>query len=277
MDDQTDVSGWLRGDRTAFGRGNEAASGQHGASQSDDTAWFTGSKVVREDGSPLVVYRGEPGADPDRDLFANTRKAALIFTSVREAAAACAGRHVDHRGRALSQTIAAFNLSIRMPLRLGETAGVELERFVEWQELILKLVDRGGITEHLLRAAVQGEVGSWRIPLGYTDTVDAATPGTKPLAFAEVFRLANSPTFLDIVKRAGHDGLFYRCVFHGDESARPNRRRDIGYDDRDFSVDQWHPFDESQVRRVKCSHNHDILSLTEYRERSPKLRNHRTP
>jgi hypothetical protein len=167
--------------------------------------WFGDSKVVDENGQPMVVYRGEHGADGGIDF--QSRLASLSF-GTREVANAYAVEPNDSADKAEAPRVYPTYLRIENPL-----INTPDDPFIELGEVADKLGQ--DVAEAAARkfAAEIEETDNW--DENFADRYDSVDEllDERPEAVRELYTLAwrffDAPEFVNAAKKAGYDGAIH--------------------------------------------------------------------
>ena len=167
--------------------------------------WFGDSKVVDADGKPLVVYRGEHGADGGIDF--QSRLASLSF-GTREVANAYASEPNDSADKAEAPRLYPVYLRIENPLMNDPS-----DPFIELGDVANKLGQ--DVAEAAARkfAAEIEETDNW--DENFADQYDSVDEllDERPEAVRELYTLAwrffDAPEFVNAAKKAGYDGAIH--------------------------------------------------------------------
>src|SRR5690606_36205601 len=153
--------------------------------------------------------------------------------------------------------VGIYELRIDRPFDLStrDDEGKFVDSITALPYLQTRLVGTAGITyDELLR--VVEDVDGWR----WYDTrrrdgdwVMGPLRDVADEAYIEPHLLADSPAFIDLVRRAGYDGLYYHGFFSSEDLFE--RPLDVvlaegGYNHRDCTTEEWRPFHRSQVSWV---------------------------
>jgi hypothetical protein len=247
--------------------------------------WFSGSKVVDENGNPLVVYRGQRKT-PRPTSFATTfGRATPAFTPVHEIASVYA-RTQDFWGGGSAEyetgaNVGAYFLSIKNPADLREfgvhdsLGHILMSLFEidfnneETEGKTLGLNDFLMIAEGLKARSEQsvfkfesdayqgwGEAEPedvvndlYACQAEDVDPVDTFQHYFDAIT-TDVYALADSKNFTNLLKRAGYDGIIHKDV--GEIAVKfidqpPEQIPGIDVDD-DYSFDTYRPFYQTQIK-----------------------------
>lgn len=167
--------------------------------------WFGDSLVVDAAGNPMVVYRGEHGADGGIDF--QSRLASLSF-GTRDVANAYAGEPNDSADRAEAPRLYPVYLRIENPLVNDPS-----DPFIELGDVANKLGQ--DVAEAAARkfAAEIEETDNW--DENFADQYDSVDEllDERPEAVRELYTLAwrffDMPEFVNAAKKAGYDGAIH--------------------------------------------------------------------
>ena len=206
----------------------------------ETAAWFDGSKVVDDQGNPLLLYRGETKSDE----LIHTRLNTPAFTDVFEIANAYTTEQVG------ASRVTPVYLKITNPIDLNPE---DYDDMVDWPQLKKWLPNA---TKADLDRLFD-DVEHWRDEGGYLEEqraeIDRDAPGK--MIWANSYVVSDSAVFVELAKKEGYDGVTYRGTFTSPQYFDPSLGgRGEGVVERDTSYDteaarEWRPFDwEEQVR-----------------------------
>ena len=206
----------------------------------ETAAWFEGSKVVDDQGNPLLLYRGETKSDE----LIHTRLNTPAFSDVFEIANAYTTEEVG------ASRVTPVYLKITNPIDLNPE---DYDDMVDWPQLKKWLPNA---TKADLDRLFD-DVEHWRDEGGYLEEqraeIDRDAPGK--MIWANSYVVSDSAVFVELAKKEGYDGVTYRGTFTSPQYFDPSLGgRGEGVVERDTSYDteaarEWRPFDwEEQVR-----------------------------
>lgn len=168
--------------------------------------WFSGSKVVTEDGQPRMVYRGEHGATADGEL--QTVLGNYTFSECPDVASTYAMRPNDFRLKPEQSRVVPAYLAIHKPV-----LSLLDDPFAELGDLEQKLG-----REFMTRMAIKHDghvenTNNWQedVGVGY-DTVETflhANPDGLSRLYMNAYPLLDDPEFVKASQEAGYDGAMH--------------------------------------------------------------------
>lgn len=165
--------------------------------------WFEGSQVVNEDGSPLVVYRGEHGSTSDA-VF-QSRLGSLSFGDY-ETASLYATQPNNQADTADNPRVIPAYLVIKRPLVVNGD-----DPFVDFNLLIDAIgFDRAAVIASDLADFIRN-TQAWadlNTPLSVGEHI-AKHPEALASLYVELYPILDDPKYVDWLKAAGFDGAIY--------------------------------------------------------------------
>lgn len=195
------------------------------------------SKVVDDQGEPLVVYRGLYGGEQDENLFESTRLHTPTFSDSPAIVDQYARFTNNLNDRPVGPRVVPVYLSIKNPLVFAQEEDVAT--FAELADLL----DVGGIND---QADLEKVFSSDYVLL--RDADGNVTEDITPETYTDTYVIADHPVFVEMAQRAGYDGMIYRgtAPFHIDEI---KRELPMGsYDERGMSAMEYRPFSPAQIK-----------------------------
>lgn len=166
-------------------------------------SWFEGSQVVHEDGSPLVVYRGEHGSSSDA-VF-QSRLGSLSFGDY-ETASLYATQPNNQADTADNPRVIPAYLVIKRPLVVNGD-----DPFVDFNLLIDAIgFDRAAVIASELSDFIRN-TQAWadlNTPLSVGEHI-AKQPEALASLYVELYPILDNPKYVDWLKAAGFDGAIY--------------------------------------------------------------------
>ncbi len=201
--------------------------------------WFGDSKVVDENGKPLIVYRGQHGDSDDIE----TKLGSITFGSA-EIASNYAINPNDRNAKVKSPKLFPVYLSIKNPLMHSAD-----DPFIELGDVWSKLGK-----ETAMRAAIDNADRIYNTSVWADDYSEkyrsveeliAINPAQIRELYVEAFPLFDSPWFVEAAKSAGFDG-----AIHGE----------YGYHTEAGEHAEYRVFDKSQIKSINNNGSFDSES-----------------
>lgn len=165
--------------------------------------WFNGSQACNEDGTPLVVYRGQHG--PDSDAVFQSRLGSLSFGDY-DTAYLYATTPNDLRDTPIAPRIVPAYLSIKRPLVVDHG-----DPFIDFSRLIDAIgYERSAqiateLSGYIENTNAWAEIGT---DLSVTEYI-SQNPGHLASLYVELYPILDKPEYVEWLKSAGFDGAIY--------------------------------------------------------------------
>lgn len=219
-------------------------------------AAFAQSVVRNADGMLKPVFRGEWGPLAEHPFDATTLPTPPFSASPDVASVYAMDPWATARERGPSR-VGAYYLDLRQPLQLGSLD----EDVVDFGVLRDALTASGAVTERELREAFADLEGVRHFPPAEL----AKPPRDRDVAhfspsadavgdedYVDTYRVADSPRFVELARRAGYDGMMFMGTFTSPDLFHRSIDDAIeaGYDDTCSMAMEYRVFDRDQVREV---------------------------